>query len=108
MGKKKATPTDVLTPVETFAPAHTDAAASTNGKSKKTVCPLSRHQFNSDAKGVVVTIGGQSMVAEPKVFSSGSFGWFVQGSVTVMVGDTPVKAQVGLNVVVANSKDLPK
>lgn len=129
MGKKKTTPTFVgNTPGNTplTIPAdtvlvdgqarvdhilkHTEVASAPNGKpsSKKTVCPVSRAQFASGAKGVVVVIGGQSMVAEPKVFASGSFGWFVQGSVTLSIDGVPVKTQVGLNLVVANSKDLPK
>lgn len=119
--KKPVTPVVDQTPVETSSMGvvhderravdhtpHSTAAASPNGKTKKTVCPVSRAQFNSGAKGVIVTIGGQQMVAEPKVFSSGSFGWFVQGSVTLQIDGVPVKTQVGLNLVVANSKDLPK
>jgi hypothetical protein len=60
------------------------------------------------AKGVEVVINGQPTLAQVKEFSTGSFGWHHGDKVTVKVGDTLVKVQVGLTLTVIGSKDLPK
>jgi hypothetical protein len=73
--------------------------------SARTVCPLSRGQFLADAKPVEVTINGQPVVAEVKEFSTGSFGWHFGDKVTLKVGETLVKVQVGLTLTVIGSKD---
>jgi hypothetical protein len=41
-------------------------------------------------------------------FSTGSLGWYTNGTIQVTVGGTPVDVQIGLNMTVAGSKDLPK
>ena len=76
--------------------------------SRKTVSPVSRSQFVAQAKSIEVTINGQPMLAQVKEFSTGSMGWHVGDKVTVMIGDTPVKVQIGLTLTVIGSKDLPK
>ena len=75
---------------------------------RKTVCPVSRDQFVAEAKSVEVTINGQSVVAEVKQFSTGSFGWHFGDKVTLKVGDTLLKVQVGLTLTVIGSKDVPQ
>jgi hypothetical protein len=75
---------------------------------RKTVCPVSRGEFLAQAKSVEVTINGQPVVAEVKEFSTGSFGWHFGDKVTIRVGDTLVKVQVGLTLTVIGSKELPK
>ena len=75
---------------------------------RKTVCPISREQFQAQAQSVEVTINGQPVVAEVKQFSTGSFGWHFGDKVTLKVGDQLVKVQVGLTLTVIGSKDLPK
>jgi len=74
----------------------------------QTECPISRSQFLAEAKSVEVVINGVPMVAEVKEFSTGSFGWHFGDKVTIKVGDTLVKCQVGLTVTCIGSKDLPK
>ena len=71
----------------------------------KTVCPISRQDFRAGAKPLTITINGQPMVAQPKEFSTGSLGWFLGDKVNVMMGDVPVKVQLGINV---GSKELPE
>ena len=75
---------------------------------RKTVCNVSREQFRAEAKPVEVTINGQPVVAEVKEFSTGSFGWHHGDKVTIRVGETLVKVQVGLTLTVIGSKELPK
>jgi hypothetical protein len=75
---------------------------------RKTVCPVSRGQFLADAKPVDVSINGVPVVAEVKEFSTGSFGWHHGDKITLKVGDTLVKVQVGLTLTVIGSKELPK
>ena len=76
--------------------------------SRKTVCPVSRSEFQAQAKGVEVTINGQPVLAQVKEFSTGSFGWHHGDKVTIKVGETLVKVQVGLTLTVIGSKELPK
>ena len=75
---------------------------------RKTVCPVSREQFQAEAKPVEVVINGQPVVAEVKQFSTGSFGWHHGDKVTIRVGDTLVKVQVGLTLTVIGGKEAPK
>lgn len=85
-------------------PGETGAKPS-NGK-KGTQCPISRQQFKK-AKGIVVTVEGQSINADPKEFSTGSLGWYTNGKVTIEVDGVPCKAQVGMNITIVGSKELP-
>ncbi len=71
-------------------------------------CPITRQQFREQAKPVEVQINGVPMVAEVKEFSTGSLGWFVNGKTTINVGGTPVSVQIGMNLTIVGSKDLPK
>ena len=61
-------------------------------------------QFSAVAKPVTVDVGGSIVVAFPKTFSTGSYGWGAQGKVTLMVDGMPVVCQVGLNITVIGSK----
>ncbi len=74
---------------------------------RKTVCPVSRQQFVAEAKAVEVSINGQTVLAEVKEFSTGSFGWHFGDKVTLKVGETLVRVQVGLTLTVIGSKEAP-
>ena len=74
----------------------------------KTVCPVTRQQFKDNAKPIEVVIDGQKMIADPREFSTGSLGWNINGKITLMVGDTRVTVQVGMNLTLVGSKELPK
>jgi hypothetical protein len=74
---------------------------------KKTTCPISRSEFRSKAKPVVVKIGDIPLQAEVKEFSTGSLGWYLNGKTTIDVGGTPVSVQIGMNLTVVGSKELP-
>ena len=74
----------------------------------KTTCPISRKQFAESAKPVEVVIEGNKMLAVNREFSTGSLGWNISNKMTLMVGDTAVTVQVGLNLTIVGSKELPK
>lgn len=75
---------------------------------KKTHCPISRDEFRSGAKPLAVTIAGMPLTAEVKEFSTGSLGWYLNGKTTVEVNGTPVSVQIGLNLTIVGSKELPR
>jgi hypothetical protein len=73
-----------------------------------TVCPVTRSQFKSSAKPLTASIGGQPVVLDVKDFSTGSMGWYANGKITLDVGGTPVKVQLGLTLTIVGSKELPR
>ncbi len=74
----------------------------------KTNCPITHTQFRVDAKPVIVKIGEMELIAQPKEFSTGSLGWYLNGKTTIKVGDTPVTVQIGMNLTIVGSKELAK
>ncbi len=75
---------------------------------KKTTCPISRAQFRQGAKPVEITIAGQRMDVPVKFFSTGSLGWYLNGKTTIEVGGQTVPVQIGLNLTIVGSKELPQ
>ncbi len=71
-------------------------------------CPITRAEFREGAKPVQVKIGEVSLLADVKEFSTGSLGWFVNGKTLIDVGGKQVSVQIGLNLTIVGSKDLPK
>ena len=74
----------------------------------KTTCSITRAQFTEHAQPVELTIAGVPMLAEVKEFSTGSLGWYLNGKTTVKIGDKAVTVQIGLNMTIVGSKELPK
>jgi hypothetical protein len=75
---------------------------------KKTTCPISRAEFRAHAKPVTITVAGVPLVAEVKEFSTGSLGWYLNGKTTIEIGGQPVSVQIGLNLTIVGSKELPQ
>jgi hypothetical protein len=71
----------------------------------KTICPISREDFLAKAEPLKIDLGGFPMVAEPREFSTGSFGWYVNGKANLNVDGKNVSVQVGMNLIVVGSKD---
>lgn len=71
-------------------------------------CPIDREKFRAGAQPVKVEINGVPFTADVKEFSTGSFGWNLNTKVSLTVGGMPVNVQVGLNLTVVGSKELPK
>jgi hypothetical protein len=88
----------------------TAPAPSTNGANNAPAVSgtLSRESFRQHAKPVALTINGLPLVADPKEFSTGSLGWFSNGKITVVVNGVACKVQVGLNLTIVGSKELPR
>lgn len=90
----------------------TTEAPATNGngdKRKKTVCPVTREEFEGAAGPIQLIIGGRAYTAQARVFGSGSFGWYFGEKVKVIVdvpgkGEVELTCQTGMNMVVVNSK----
>ena len=74
----------------------------------KTTCPISRPDFLAKAEPLKIDIGGVTLIAEPREFATGSFGWYVNGKTTQVVAGKTVSVQVGMNLIVVGSKDMPK
>lgn len=74
----------------------------------KTTCPVTRKEFKEKAKPVEVIIDGNKLIGIAREFSTGSLGWNISTKMTLQVGDTPVTVQVGLNLTIVGSKELPK
>ena len=71
----------------------------------KSPCPLTREEFKAKAKSVSVQDEGVPLSAEPKEFSTGSFGWYLSGKATVVVDGKPGQVQVGANLTIIGSKE---
>jgi hypothetical protein len=70
--------------------------------------PISRSDFLAKAEPLKVEVAGTTMVADPKEFSTGSFGWYLTGKITVSVDGKPLSVQVGANLTVVGSKEAPR
>jgi hypothetical protein len=74
---------------------------------KKTSCPITREQFRANAKQVPITIAGQQLAADVKEFSTGSLGWYLNGKTNIEIDGVLVSVQIGLNLTIVGSKELP-
>lgn len=82
--------------------------AKKEGVEKAPACPISLADFSDHAKQLPIKIGDETKLCEPKVFSTGSFGWYLGEKCTVMVGGVALRVQIGLNLIVVGSKDAPE
>jgi hypothetical protein len=71
----------------------------------KSPCPVSLSQFQEKAEPLKVVINGQEHIAEVKAFSTGSFGWYINGKATITVDGKPLSVQIGMNLTVVGSKE---
>lgn len=74
----------------------------------KTVCPISREQFRNNAKALEIKIGDSTFLADVKEFSTGSLGWYLNGKTTISIDGKPVSVQIGMNLTIVGSKELPR
>lgn len=93
------------------AASKTAAAPAPSAASKadkpKALPALTADEFIAAAEAVECNIAGYPVILEPKMFSTGSYGYGVVGappSVTVKLGGKAVKLCLSLSLVVANSK----
>ena len=57
---------------------------------KKTTCPISRETFREKCKGVKVNIEGKEFEVDPKEFSTGSLGWYLNTKVNLQIDGVSV------------------
>ena len=74
----------------------------------KSQCPVSQSKFLAKAEPLKISINGQEMLAEVKAFSTGSFGWYLNGKTSVQVDGKPVSVQIGMNLTIVGSKEAPR
>jgi hypothetical protein len=74
----------------------------------KSPCPVSKTQFLEKAESVKISLAGNEMLCEKREFSTGSFGWYLNGKTTITVDGKPLAVQVGLNLTVVGSKEAPR
>jgi hypothetical protein len=75
---------------------------------KKTNCPVTRADFRAHAKPVSVVVNNIPLLAEVKEFSTGSLGWYLNGKTSIEINGTPVSVQIGMNLTIVGSKELPR
>lgn len=75
---------------------------------QKTTCPITRADFLKKAEPLKIDINGFPMIAEPREFSTGSFGWYVNGKAQQIIDGKSVSVQVGMNLIVVGSKEAEK
>lgn len=71
----------------------------------KSACPLTQSQFLAKAEPLKIGINGQEMLAEVKAFSTGSFGWYLNGKTVIQVDGKAVSVQIGMNLTIVGSKE---
>lgn len=65
----------------------------------------SKEDFRMRAKAVDVVIGGSRFLALPKIFSTGSVGWYLNAKTVLDGADgEPQPVQIGLNLTIVGSK----
>lgn len=77
-------------------------------KSSKSSLAITREQFRESAKPVVVVINGKEFEVAKKEFSTGSLGWYLNDKMDIEIAGHKVKVQIGLNLTIVGSKDLPQ
>jgi hypothetical protein len=92
--------------------SQTEAPAESNAV-KRTKCPITRQQFAQSATAVkvVITIAGldHTFHLAPRNFSTKSFGWNLNEKIQgVRIAEQDCKLQVGMNLTVVGSKELPE
>ncbi len=75
---------------------------------KKSTCPITRQQFREKAKPVEIVVNGVPLIAEVKEFSTGSLGWYLNGKTSISIDGVPTSIQIGMNLTIVGSKELPK
>lgn len=88
-------------------PRQKSAVSNTSEASKervKTVCPITREEFLEEAKGLVLKVGDNSVVAGVREFTTGSFGWYTNEKTAVTIGGVVCKVQMNVQLVLIGSK----
>lgn len=63
-------------------------------------------QYRTNAKPIVARFDDQMMTMLPKVYSTGSVGWYANGKARILVDDVYYPVQVSLTMTIIGSKNL--
>jgi hypothetical protein len=74
----------------------------------KTLCTITRGDFRTHAQPLTIKINGVDFQADAREFSTGSLGWYLNAKTAVEINGKKVSVQIGLNLTVSGSKELPK
>lgn len=70
---------------------------------------FTRAFFRRAAKPIVISFDGVTIgEARPHDFTTGSLGWYLQTKVQIKIGEACVYVQLGLNMTIIGSKNLPR
>ncbi len=83
-----------------------DGDTGSSGKSKATVCPISKEQFRKNARSMAIQIGESQVMAAVKEFATGSLGWYVNAKIPVVIDGVECQVQVGANLTIVGSKKM--
>lgn len=97
----KNTTSSVLVPIASAMPAIQDAKVTKAPVPTPAPDTSKLQAFRDTAKAVEVTMDGQKLLAQPKEFSTGSYGYFLSGKVVI----DGKRCQVGMNMVIIGSKN---
>jgi len=79
---------------------------SKQSKQPKKPCAIARNRFMEKAPASIpFVINGTEMPCAPKLFKTGSFGYYVAGKVPVVVDGVHLELQVCVNATVVRSGD---
>jgi len=70
----------------------------------KNACAITQEDFQAKAAPLTIKVNGQTVVADPKLFSTGSYGWYYSGKLTIEIDGKPYQVQAGLNLTLVGSK----
>jgi len=69
--------------------------------------PLTRQVFREHATVLPCVLNGIPLGITPKEFSTGSLGWYAGQKIDVQLNGETVRVQVGINLTIVGSKELP-
>ena len=84
----------------------TNGSEKTVAVARKTTCPITKEEFEKNAKPIALVIEGITRAVTPREFSTGSFGWHYNEKIVVEIDGVPCKVQVNCSMIVVGSKDL--
>lgn len=77
--------------------------ANTKPKEKKP-CPITRERFLEKANAIVARLEGTPVILNPQEFSTGSFGFHMNGRIELMIDGVKVPCQANLIITAIGSK----
>jgi hypothetical protein len=93
-----------LTPTGRAALAPAEGTSPTTPRGRRTRCPVTRERFRAIAQGLPIQVGKAKVLAEPKEFHTGSFGWYSGDQVILYFDGQRTKCQLSVSVTIIGSK----